>query len=572
MFSAPRANALPNRGESPHAASGPAEFVINWPAIGVSLALLALLIGLPAALLAWQPAWLGFWGATDADSGLLVFTVDHSVHPAPPAAGDNPALEALRRREADDLEERAADHNDSTRRTYRTRYSPPLATTAPELDDDLNNSIAAVVSAPAPDNDKETERSVQVEDRRNMRLNLAPEIELLEHLCVRVPELRLDDTGQLSSKIIKAAREKDTGEIDKLPDASMLRNLVAEHEEFAGLPFRWDGGCRIEGERLKALCEVSATLRAIDARSIGLIGGASITSEQAISQSNQLTLLTEKIVESKGWQTSHHVPALEQMLQTEETCLQSALIDVLAHIPGSASSQALARRALYALSPEVRTMALKALKERDPADYQSTLVSGLRYPWAPVALNAADALVELDLKGAVPELKRMADLPPPTAPHRDEQGRWVVRELVKVNHMRNCALCHAPAGEVSGSLSAFVPAPGKPLPAVYYQGRISSGEFVRADITYLRQDFSVIHVAQSTSASDPWPMFQRFDFLVRTRTLPPDEQDRLNKAPSTEIDSPQREALLYALRRLTGDPAIPATAESPVPGSARSDL
>ena len=43
---------------------------------------------------------------------------------------------------------------------------------------------------------------------------------------------------------------------------------------------------------------------------------------------------------------------------------------------------------------------------------------------------------------------------------------------------------------------------------------------VRADITYLRPDFSAnLTVAQA----DPWPAAQRFDFVVRNTVLTPQE-------------------------------------------------
>ena len=55
------------------------------------------------------------------------------------------------------------------------------------------------------------------------------------------------------------------------------------------------------------------------------------------------------------------------------------------------------------------------------------------------------------------------------------------------------------------------PPPGGPTSPQYYDG---DGIFVRADVTYLRQDFSVM---QSVENPGKWPALQRFDFLVRIR-------------------------------------------------------
>jgi hypothetical protein len=57
------------------------------------------------------------------------------------------------------------------------------------------------------------------------------------------------------------------------------------------------------------------------------------------------------------------------------------------------------------------------------------------------------------------------------------------------------------------------------------------------------------------SNADPWPTMQRFDYLVRTRVLPPHVQSELECMPPSAGASPQRDALLYALRRLTGKDA-----------------
>src|SRR4029078_13293146 len=98
---------------------------------------------------------------------------------------------------------------------------------------------------------------------------------------------------------------------------------------------------------------------------------------------------------------------------------------------------------------------------------------------------------------------------------------FVVREMVKVNHHRNCLLCHSPgnpnqpANEV---LTAATPIPGEQLtPPAQGYGSSRPDILVRIDVTYLRQDFSVF---QPLADAAPWPENQRFDFLVRERAIP----------------------------------------------------
>jgi len=44
----------------------------------------------------------------------------------------------------------------------------------------------------------------------------------------------------------------------------------------------------------------------------------------------------------------------------------------------------------------------------------------------------------------------------------------------------------------------------------------------------------------------------RFDYLVRTRTLPREAEAKEPETPAPTADYPQRQAVLYALRKLTG--------------------
>ena len=185
----------------------------------------------------------------------------------------------------------------------------------------------------------------------------------------------------------------------------------------------------------------------------------------------------------------------------------------------------------FSAEAEVRTAALKALQKRDAKDYTDILLSGLKYPWPAVAERAGEALARLGRKDLVPQLIDVLETPDPRAPQSQEvDGKKVsfVREVVRVNHHHNCLLCHAPAATPEKltkeeaknleGLTAQVPLPSESMAA--YNRRSVPDILVRFDVTYLRQDFSIMF---NDADAGPWPKMQRYDFLVRTRGVTDDE-------------------------------------------------
>jgi hypothetical protein len=270
------------------------------------------------------------------------------------------------------------------------------------------------------------------------------------------------------------------------------------------------------------------------------------------------------------------VAALMQVLGPESPHVRQQTIKVFAGIPNIESTRALASLAIFSEEEPVRRAALEALKTRSNKDYADVLLKGLNYPWPAVAERTGDAIAKLKLKDLLRQLVDMLEGPDPRAPQMKEiQGNKVpvVRELVKVNHFRNCLLCHAPADstpntnlksvDVSSkapfavSLTAPVPLPNQQLPTPSPSGGYGQfsipGTLVRIDVTHLRQDFSVkLPVADAK----PWPDVQRFDFLVRTRQITEKEAKAYGELlrPAKGL-SPYQQVALSTLRNVTGQDA-----------------
>ena len=121
------------------------------------------------------------------------------------------------------------------------------------------------------------------------------------------------------------------------------------------------------------------------------------------------------------------------------------LVEMLEQIPGRPASLLLAQTAVFDLSPELRARAVKALRERPREEYRRYLLESLRYPWAPAADHAAEALVALGATETVAHLVSLLKEPDPTAPFENAQKHLVVREVVRFNHVASCLACHPPA-------------------------------------------------------------------------------------------------------------------------------
>jgi hypothetical protein len=242
-----------------------------------------------------------------------------------------------------------------------------------------------------------------------------------------------------------------------------------------------------------------------------------------------------------------------QMCECEPTAMRRLALDTLRKLDGPKATETLARVVLYDPDADLRRAAATALLSRPSQLYRPLLLAGFSQPWAPAADHAADALELLNDRASVPELVRVLEAGDPSAPMPDASGTRMVRELVRINHARNCQLCHAPSWGLNDPARATVPSPIAPLPpsfsVKYYSSNSSEppilgGQIVRTDVTYLRQDFSRL---LPVSNPGPWPAKQRFDFFVRARPATAGEITAPKRAKF-----PQRAAAVRALRGLTG--------------------
>lgn len=321
------------------------------------------------------------------------------------------------------------------------------------------------------------------------------------------------------------------------PGLSLLLGLMDERKDLQGLPLLLGDACQADAFSIRHMTELGRRMRRSVAQRIP---------SQASSFGDAMPrdyVIFEALRVSPVRSEDSAVPALVQLLQVESRPVRLELVKRLADIEGSRALKGLVQRAVHDLSPDVRRAAVIALKERRAADYRGELLAALRYPGPFAADHAAEALVALDQRDAVPALVDLLDRPDPQAPFKNDKGQWAVRELVSVNHFRNCLLCHAPSTDRSDSLRGVIPEPGKTIPELYYDS--GQGEFVQASVTYIKQDFSLMHDVPNAK---PWPTRQRHDYFVRTRLL----ESGHHNVRTTDANYPQREAVLKALRQLTG--------------------
>jgi hypothetical protein len=345
--------------------------------------------------------------------------------------------------------------------------------------------------------------------------------------------------------------------VNKKGTDEFLKLLLKNRPDLAGLPFMMGEACRLDKEKSRRFKDAVEQIHDSMAGGLSAIGPLAGFVQGLASQKREVHVALDA--------------ALMQILAPQPVQKRQGLIKFLSLMKTPEATRSLARLAVFSVEKEIRTQAVNALKDRPAKEASAVLLNGLRYPWPAVSAQAADAMVQLERKDLLPQLVAFLDQPDPRAPVlKETNGRktTTVREVVRINHHHNCMLCHAPAntsdvvferfGKAKEVPTGAVPIPGQELPSPSEGYGFSSPDMlVRVDVTYLRQDFSLM---QPVKNARPWPEMQRFDFIVRTREL----SDKDVAAYRTWREqqgagylSPNHRAALGALRALTGRDAAP---------------
>jgi sugar lactone lactonase YvrE len=372
----------------------------------------------------------------------------------------------------------------------------------------------------------------------------------LRKQIAKVVEIQLDRSPERQESRHMVALARAAAPEVRNPDAGPL--AMRQRPDLAGLPFRMGDACHLSPPAAEHLEGGSLALRGHMSQSIATAAAGPAFAGDTRPDAGKLhAALNADGQRHNKWLRSEAVPALQQLLMAENEAIRDVLVDQLARIPGKKATAALAQRALFDLHPEVRKAALVALNKRPVEEFRQTLLEGFRYPWQAVADHAAEALVALGLKDTVPALLALLDQPDPgemfTRPGKE--GAYV-REMVRINHLRNCLMCHQASLDFNDKVRGRVPPTDQPLPPPFTRQYYSdnTGTFVRADITYLQQDFSV---PLEVKNHGPWPAVQRYDFLVRERPATLAEV-RAARQGEPKSAGEYHKAIFFALRELTG--------------------
>jgi HEAT repeats len=393
-------------------------------------------------------------------------------------------------------------------------------------------------------NEREESTNLAAAVQRELSEEDSPRLRILKSYLRRLEDLDLTKGREDSTSLTAEVRRELQDELDRR--TNLTPTLLRKRTNLAGLPWRMGKDCKLD----KAAADQLQT-RALELRRA--------MSGPLTTPSLREALATKTPVPDNHWLKAEAIPTLMQLLTGEDKHVRAILVEHLSGIDGQQSSTALANRAVFDLDAGVRQAAIEALAARPKDEYQQVLVDGLSHPWAVMADHASEAVVALDVREALPGLVGLLDAPDPAAPYQkpNSPGKWFVKEMVRVNHLRNCVMCHAPSFSPDDKVRGLMPSPEQELPprvTQHYYNSQPNGIFVHADVTYLRQDSSALLPVPN---SRPWPEEQRFDLLVREQSVDMDMLRQLNAALLVKDNklTPHRAALFFALRGLTGKDA-----------------
>ncbi|MBI1830517.1 MAG: hypothetical protein HYR84_03590 [Planctomycetes bacterium] len=364
------------------------------------------------------------------------------------------------------------------------------------------------------------------------------------------------DAKRRISELIAKIRQTNTPE---KRDAFVLANME-RRPGLRGLPFVMGDACRLNPNGATSFqSSVEAVRNALEADSQSSKQGHETFWQGYLVATGNL-----------GTTTDPGIAALTQMLGPEKKTARAELVQHLRGSANPAATKAIARAAIFDGDERIRLAAVRALKNENKAhapEVTDVLLYGIRYPMPIVAKRSAAAMIMLDRKDLLPQLVEILGEPAPTDPADakvDNEPVSVVREVVRINHHRNCLLCHPPS--VTGQtqeVPGVIPIPGNAFPTspreAYGRAQSFGEPMVRADTTYLRQDFSVMMPVANAS---PWPDMQRFDFVVRTRVVTGKELAALEQSikdrPANQL-SANHKAVVRVLTELSGQRDVAPT-------------
>ena len=394
-------------------------------------------------------------------------------------------------------------------------------------------------------------------------LTCVPEVDVFDRFPQKIqPEAAKQ---RLNTLIANIKRENGNG---ANKDAFLLAQMD-RRAELRGMPFIMGDACRLSMAKAQAFqtsVQLVRNAQDMDSRSFR---GAQKHDEEHVEFWNNLS------GKGQGIDSDSNIAALTQMLAPERMSLRAGLVQKLSQSLHPDATRALARAAVFDVDATVREAAIKALKGRPEKESAEVLMHGIRYPLPIVAKRSAQVMLALDRKDLLPQLAAFLNEPVPGDPEEkvvEEKKVCVVREVVRINHHRNCLLCHPPGADnpnnapaQSQQVLALIPIPGTPFPSSPSEGYGNPQSFgeptVRADTTYLRQDFSVMMPVENAA---PWPEMQRFDFLVRSRVVEGNElaalQQKVQARPA-DFRSENHAAAVRVLEGLTGQQNVANAAD-----------
>ena len=326
-----------------------------------------------------------------------------------------------------------------------------------------------------------------------------------------------------------------------------LAQIIGARPDLQGLPLVMGDECHLNSERGNVLNQISRSIGPVLSRFDAFSSRNTKTHPQYRKRLMETMINQVKTKLPQSANSAQEMLTIDQMLQIEQPELRLELVRMLGDSKSRVGCNLLSCYVKYDMNPEVRMAATQALSKMPRDVYREKLLEGLQYPWLEAAKHAAEALVRLNDVKAVPHLVELLNKPDPREPFQNSNGQYVKRELVSINHLKNCLLCHADSQSISDFGRAPVPEWNKALPRQYYNSH-SSSLAARADVTYLRQDFSVV---QSVEDHGSWPEQQRFDYVIREAPMSSDQVEEHSKANPTFQSREYRSVIVFALQMLT---------------------